>query len=157
MKSLVLYDSAYGNTELVAQVIAEAIDADIRLLKNMRESDLHALDLLIVGSPTQGGKPTVALQEFLKQLPDNALEGMRVAAFDTRFAIKEHGLPLHILMKTIGFAAPRIATMLIAKGGKLVVPAEGFIVLEKTGPLQHDQQKRAAKWAKKVALARVHA
>lgn len=157
MNGLVLYDSSYGNTEKLAQVVAESLDADIRLLKNMRLSDLDKLDLLIVGSPTQGGRPTKAMQEFLKQLPENSLEGIAVAAFDTRFAIKDHGVPLHILMKTIGFAAPRIANILIAKGGKLVVAAKGFIVTGKAGPLQKNEEKQAAKWAKKVALAFIHA
>jgi hypothetical protein len=54
-------------------------------------------------------------------------------------------------MKIIGYAAPRIAGGLQAKGGRLAAPPEGFFVQEKEGPLKQGELERAASWAKSLA------
>jgi flavodoxin I len=150
---LIVYDSAYGNTQKIAEAMARAMpgQANAVHLSKVHRSDLNSLDLLIVGSPTQGGRPTPVLQGFLDQLPANSLANTRVAAFDTRFAIRDHGFGLRVLMKTIGFAAGRIAKSLKSKGGHLVAPPEGFIVKDKAGPLKPGETERAATWAKTFA------
>jgi flavodoxin I len=56
-------------------------------------------------------------------------------------------------MKVIGYAAPKIAKSLIAKGGRQVAPPEGFIVLDKEGPLRDGELERAAAWARDVVAA----
>lgn len=108
-------------------------------------SDLESLDLLIVGSPTQGGRPTISLQEFIKKIPESALKGVKVATFDTRIEAK--GAGLRFLTKVLGYAAPRIADSLKSKGGNLVVPPEGFIVEQKEGPLKKGELERATQWS----------
>ncbi|KKR94701.1 MAG: Flavodoxin, partial [Candidatus Roizmanbacteria bacterium GW2011_GWA1_41_13] len=74
-----------------------------------------------------------------------------ISAFDTRFAKDEHGFGLKVLMNTIGFAAEKIAKSLQNKGGTLVVPAEGFIVTGREGPLKKGELERAAEWAREIA------
>lgn len=150
MKRLVIYDSEYGNTSKIAHVIAHTIEARILPVSKVRIDDLESVSVLIVGSPTHGGRPTPALQQFLKNIPGDMLKNSRVAAFDTRFAPKEHGLGLKIVMKTIGFAAPRIAAVLTEKGGYLACPPEGFIVSGTEGPLKEGETERASDWAKSV-------
>ena len=150
MKRLVVYDSEYGNTDKIAHVIAHTIEARILPVSKARVEDLDSVSVLVVGSPTQGGRPTPALQKFLEKIPDHKLENRRVAAFDTRFAIGEHGLGLKLVMKTIGFAAPRIASELTSKGGDLACGPEGFIVNDKEGPLKDGEIERASSWAKNV-------
>ncbi|HKX72465.1 MAG TPA: flavodoxin family protein [Candidatus Saccharimonadales bacterium] len=155
MKALILYDSTYGNTEKVAQAMAKAMPSiyqvDVLPLKDTHITDIITSDLIIVGSPTQAGRPTVALQHYLANLPTNVLGGIRVAAFDTRFEPANHGFWLRKLMRFIGFAANPIAKLLQSKHGTLVVPPEGFIVQDKTGPLKQGELKRAEFWAKDVA------
>jgi flavodoxin I len=74
-----------------------------------------------------------------------ALEGLSVAAFDTRTAtIWNRILPF-------GYAAPGIAKGLENRGGNLAVPPEGFIVLGIRGPLKDGELARAADWAKGIA------
>jgi hypothetical protein len=51
------------------------------------------------------GSPTKELQGVIYRLPDNALNGISVAVFDTRFSTKMYGIGLRSLMKSIGFAA----------------------------------------------------
>jgi flavodoxin len=157
MKTLVVYDSVYGNTEKIARAIADAIGPgdEVKLLRSGEAtlSALEAVDLLIVGSPTQGGRPTSAIQTFLRNIPANALDKVDVTSFDTRFSAQESGMGLRILMRILGYAAGRIAGGLQAKGGHLATPPEGFIVEDKAGPLKPGELERAADWAKGICRA----
>jgi hypothetical protein len=83
-----------------------------------------------------------AVQTFLRKAPASAIEGVNVAAFDTRFASG--------FAKIFGFAAGRIANTLKRKGGSLVVGPEGFIVEATKGPLKEGELERAALWAGEV-------
>jgi len=156
MKTLVVYDSMYGNTEKIGRAIADAIAGDVKLLTAAQTNtvDLEGSDLLIAGSPTQGGRPSPAMAEFLKAIPEKTLANVGVAAFDTRFAKSDHGVGLRVLMRVVGFAAGRIAEALVAKGGKLLAEPEGFIVLAKEGPLREGELERAASWAKEITRSR---
>ncbi|NCC64053.1 MAG: nitric oxide synthase, partial [Spirochaetia bacterium] len=53
MKALVVYDSAFGNTEKIAKIIGESLDSPVKRAVDVKAEDLQALDVLIVGSPTQ--------------------------------------------------------------------------------------------------------
>jgi len=140
MKALAVYDSKHGNTERVALAIGEALGAQVRQVGDVNPADLQGLDLLIVGSPTHGGWFTEGIKALLEASP--ALDGVHVAAFDTRTAtIWNRILPF-------GYAAPRIARRLEGSGGHLVAPPEGFIVLGMEGPLKEGELARAAGWAK---------
>jgi flavodoxin len=55
---------------------------------------LKGLDLVIVGSPTRGFRPTESIQAFLENLPANNLRGVKAAAFDTRIALKDIQQPI---------------------------------------------------------------
>ncbi len=145
MKALIVYDSMYGNTERIAQAIGGAIADDVKVLRvgEVDPSDLESIDLLIVGSPTQGGRATQAMQDFLSRLPEPTLRGIRVAAFDTRFTSR--------WVRIFGYAAGRIARVLKEMGGNLVAPPEGFFVTGTEGPLREGELERAAGWAKGIA------
>lgn len=147
MNCLVIYDTQYKNTKRVAETIADALPAHIRHVSKVDPSELVGYDLIVVGSPTQGGRPTEAINSFLLSIPENSLEHIPVASFDTRFAPEDHGMALRLLMKAVGFAAPRIANTLIAKGGEQIIEPEGFIVDDSKGPLKTDEIQRAVDWA----------
>ena len=144
MKALVVYDSVYGNTEKIARAIGEALasSGEVKIVRagEANAAALASIDLLIVGAPTQSGKPTLAVQEFLGKIPANALKNIRVASFDTRVKV--------FIAKLFGYAAGRIADSLKAKGGNLAAPPEGFLVKGKEGPLVDGELERAAAWAK---------
>ena len=146
MKALIVYDSVYGNTEKIARAIAGAIapSAEVKVLRagEVSASELASLDLLIVGSPTQGGKPTRAIQDFLNKLLESAIKGINVAAFDTRFSTK--------LVAIFGYGAGKIADSLKKKGGNLILPPEPFFVKSREGPLKEGELERAAVWAKRI-------
>jgi flavodoxin I len=145
MNALVVYDSTYGHTAKIAQAIGEAIGGQVRRVGEVNPADLKGLDLLIVGSPTHGGWFTPEIKSLINALP--ALEGVPVAVFDTRVASKVGAL-------LFGYAAPRLARSLQAKGGNLVAPPEGFFVLGTRGPLKDGELERAAGWGWARGVAR---
>ena len=153
MKTLIIYDSAYGNTEKIAQSVASAIrnDGEVKVLRvsEVTHDRISGIDLLVVGSPTQRFRATPDLSEFLKQMPDHALDGIGVATFDTRFTeekIKDTSRVLKFFVGVFGYAAKPIAEQLVAKGGHLVLPPEGFYVNDTEGPLLEGELQRAEAW-----------
>ena len=144
MKTLVVYDSVHGNTEKIARAIGDAITGEVKVLRvgEVSSSELETFDLLIVGSPTHGGRPTQAIRDFIKKAPMSAIEGTNVAAFDTRLSTR--------LARIFGYAAGRIASSLKRKGGALIASPEGFFVEGTEGPLKEGEVERAAGWAKEI-------
>lgn len=156
MKTLIVFDSLYGNTEIIARDIAKSFPPEstsVLNVKDLKVADLLEVQLLIVGSPTYGGRPKQETQTFLDIIPTAALNGKKVAAFDTRFLAKEQSLGLRVLMKAIGYAAPRILKILVAKGGEAVLAPEGFIVQGKKGALRNGERERASAWGKSLLLS----
>jgi len=70
MKVLIVYDSVYGNTGKIAKAIGDAITGEVKVLRvgEVNSSELKTFGLLIVGSPTHGGRPTPAIQDFLNKI-----------------------------------------------------------------------------------------
>lgn len=144
MKILVVYDSVYGNTEKIAQAIGGGIGGDVKVLRagDVSLSELEGVDLLIVGAPTQGGRPTPPIRRFLDKATKDSINGKNFAAFDTRISQKWVGI--------FGYAAGRIGKNLMKKGGSLVVNPEGFFVEGTEGPLKEGEEARATAWAEEV-------
>ena len=152
MLSIVIYDSQFGSTEKIARAIANSIPSAKALRVGETDSeDLKGVGLLIIGSPTQGGRATVALQEFLESIPTGTLTNTKVAAFDTRFSEKNSNFLLKLIIRTFDYAAPKIAKTLESKGGKLIIPPEGFIVSGKEGPMAEGELERAKLWGSKLS------
>jgi flavodoxin len=152
MRILVVYDSVFGNTEKVARAIAEALGAkepaDLLHVSKATPDRLAQTDLLVVGSPTRGFRPTEGMQALLKAVPSQALRGIRVAAFDTRLKADElDSAGLRFLVKTGGYAAKRIASRLEKAGGTLTAKPEGFYVEDTEGPMKAGELDRARTWA----------
>jgi len=152
MKSLVVFDSVYGNTEKIAASIAGTLEksGEVKLAKvnEVNPLELDPLDLLVVGSPTHGGRATPDMQTFLGKIPSKGLRGMRVTAFDTGISSEGRGFFMRVFLKMLGYAAGRIGRKLANKGGTLAIEPEGFIVLDREGPLREGEEARAAEWAK---------
>src|SRR5438094_6004085 len=122
MNTLVVYDSQYGNTARIAQAIADTLRASGQA-QAVRVDPAHpvefqGMDLLILGCPTQGFRPTPAMQSFLGTVSSQALSGLVVACFDTRFRgrLWKHS------------AAQHMAGQLHTMGVEPLVPPESFFV-----------------------------
>jgi flavodoxin len=159
MKTLILYDSVYGNTEKIALAIGDALGTqeDVSIIKDSdaKPDQFAGLDLLIVGAPTQRFRTTPAMSDLLKMIPQNSLKGVKVAAFDTRLSMDEiKKIPiLAFFVRLFGvnaYAARPIANRLKKKGGKLVGSPEGFFVQGMEGPLVEGELDRAVNWARQI-------
>jgi len=155
MKTLVVYDSFFGNTEKIARAIGDALgypdDVEILRVGDVKPEELMNADLLIVGSPTRAFRPSPATTRLLKSIARRALDGVNIAAFDTRVTEEEIAKGPWILRKMVrifGYAAKPIADMLVKKGGTLVAAPEGFFVEGNEGPLKEGELERAEKWAR---------
>ncbi len=153
MKAVVIYDSVFGNTEKLAQSIAAAHGTKAIPASQVDSGQLRGVDLLVVGSPTRGFRPTEDIRKLLNGLPKNHLAGMRVAAFDTRIILETiDSKALRFLVDKGGYAASSIAKTLEKKGGQLAAPPEGFFVTGERGPLKEGELERAAAWACRLVV-----
>ena len=158
MTTLIVYDSAYGNTGRLAEAVATALPGSIvRRIGEVNPANLPPAKIIIAGSPTQGGRPTKGMQAWLAAIPRGGLNGVAVAAFDTRIAAKEQGFALRLIMGVIGYAAPRVLEAMQGRGGLAVTSPEGFIVDGREGPLHAGELDRAAAWARSLAVQEVRA
>jgi flavodoxin len=158
MGTLVIYDSLHGNTERIARAIAAAAGAvgtvEVRSVGHVTGADLAEATLVIVGAPTHRFRPSPPLATFLTTLTPTSLRGAAVAAFDTRFdpLAVDNGI-LRFFMRLVGrnaYAATHIAKALVAAGGSLAAPPEGFIVTGLEGPLREGELERATAWGGQV-------
>ena len=142
MNTLIIYDSTFGNTAQVAQVMADKLGEHgtvrIALANEAGLSEMKEIDLLIVGGPTQRHGVSPAIRDLLERLPRRTLRGAGAAAFDTRY---------HMAAWKSGSAAHRIASKLKRTGASLLVEPESFFVAEREGPLEEGELERAARWA----------
>ncbi len=157
MNALILFDSKYGNTEMLARSIAEALPpaVSVRLEKvgQIGKLDAQGVDLVIVGGPTHRHKVSANLKAILDSVPRRSLNGVKAAAFDTRYRMAAW---------LSGSAAKRIARCLRKAGARLIVPAESFFMQRDLPPegqkrrheverLEAGEVERAAKWAVELA------
>lgn len=159
MKSLVIYDSQYGNTEKVARAIHEQLGtrgkARIVQLDDATNALTDQPELLVVGGPTQhhGASPT--MRAFLHDLPRRSLRGTTAAAFDTRYDMNP---------RVSGSAARRIAQALRRAGCTThTEPQSFFITMDQPPPknkrrheleeLAPGELERARAWAEILTTA----
>jgi Flavodoxin domain len=162
MRSLVVYESSFGNTRRVAEEIAGGLaaegDVDVFSVDDAVPA-LEDVDLLVLGGPThvhglssrrsregaltQGarGEPGIGARGFIERLPNGA-RGPRVAAFDTR---------AHKPVLLVGSAARGIARRLREHGYMLAADPESFFVEGTPGPLEEGELERAKEWGRTLA------
>ena len=154
MKTLVVYDSFFGNTEQIALAIGRALgsapEVEVVRVSAVNPEQLTGLQWLIVGSPTRGFNLSPLTKTFLASIPAHGLQGIKVAAFDTRSPLAQFPGCLRPFAKRFGYGAEKIAKALTDKGGELAVPPEGFDVQNTEGPLIAGELERAAEWARQL-------
>jgi flavodoxin len=163
MKSLVVYESSFGNTRRIAEEIADALAETGEVYVDVFSVDdevpvLAHVDLLVVGAPThvhglsstrsrenaieQGarGEVGIGVRGWIDKLP--LCGGPRVAVFDTR---------AHKPELLVGSAAHGIAKRLRKHGYRLVVEPESFFIDGTPGPLEDGELEHAAEWGRALA------
>ncbi|MBN1683285.1 flavodoxin family protein [Candidatus Bathyarchaeota archaeon] len=143
MRILIVYDSIYGNTKKLAEEMGKGITKEYKVFRitEITPIELQNIDLLIIGSPTHGGRPTKDIQEFIDNAKYN-FNDLKVAAFDTRIQTRLVGI--------FGYAADRIADYLKKKGSDIIIKPTGFYVKSTKGPLKEGEVERANNWIKEI-------
>jgi hypothetical protein len=163
MRALVVYESMFGNTQAIANAIADGLSD--RMHVEVLEVGTAApatiggdVALLVVGGPTHAfgmSRPQTrqdaagqapaglvsrgsGLREWLATL--QAPAGIAAATFDTR--IRKPRLP--------GSAARAAEKRLRRLGFRIVAPVASFHVEGTLGPLQEGEQQRARLWGESV-------
>jgi len=139
MKTLVIFDSNFGNTKIIAETIAKELPAKAIAVSEFDTKELEGIDLFVVGSPINAWRPSEKMITFLAGLVKGQLKGVKAAAFDTRVKIFIHG-----------DAAKKIANYLKGAGAEIIVEPEAFFVKGKEGPLLDGEIEKAKEWARTI-------
>ena len=89
MKVLIVFDTKHGNTQKVAELIADginSIEGNETEVVNVNDFDLNegkTYDLLIFGSPNHVGSHVKSIKKFIKNLSSANVKASSFAAFDT--------------------------------------------------------------------------
>ena len=170
MRSLVVYESMYGNTHLVAEAIARGLRSagpvQVASVADARYENVHRYELVVVGGPTHAhgmSRPEtrqsaiIASSREVDNLqhlePDAGGMGLRAwldmlglcdghaAAFDTR---------LHAHALLTGKASKGIAGMLYNHGFHLVAEPNSFLV-DRHHHLLAGEEEQAERWGAGLA------
>ncbi|HEU4421315.1 MAG TPA: flavodoxin domain-containing protein [Pilimelia sp.] len=160
MRALVVYESMFGNTQTIAEAVAEGLAAHISVVTAevgaAPPTLADGVELLVVGGPThafglsrpntrksavdQAKRPVVStgigLREWLDTLQRRS-SGVAAVAFDTK--VSKPRLP--------GSAARAATRRLRRLGFAIAAPAETFYVAGTPGPLLPGEAERARRWA----------
>lgn len=161
MHSLVVYESLFGNTQLVADAVAGVLERQgpsrAVSVDALTGGDLDDVDLLVVGVPTHAWglprrrtwvpkpsdpQPRLLVREWLQQLADG--RGRQCAAFAIR---------LDQPRVLTGSAAGGVARRLRRRGWTPAVSPASFVVPSTEGPISPDEIERARRWAEIVGRA----
>lgn len=145
--ALIVYDSKYGNTKIVAEKIAEGvreggeIETTVSLMEDFDVEKIMKYDILVIGAPNHYSKPSEKALSFIKELVGLDLVGKRVAAFDT------------CLRKQEGRAFGRIEREIreIAPGAQPITPGLSILVGGTKGPILDGELPKCEEFGKRIA------
>lgn len=152
MKTLVVYDTLYGNTGLLARVIANRLpDVTLVHVESLTPDHIAQAELIFMGSPSRGYNATKRLRQAVETLPKSALKAKSAAVFETRLKVSRH-MPkiLRYVLKNTGWGDAKLDAMLLRKGAKLISPLGIFYVSTQEGPLKDGETDKAELWAKQI-------
>jgi len=136
MRTLVIYDSMFGNTEKVAKALASGLNeqeaaADCVKTTEVDFDNLRAYEMLVIGGPTHKLGLSESMKTFTKRLKDADVKGKKAFAFDTkresRFA---------------GSAGKRIEQKMKQRRMHVVKAHASAIVLGREGPLKEGTEEQ---------------
>ncbi len=156
MKTLIIYESFFSNTEKIAKAMGDALvekshETKVLNVSDFSKEDLSEVEFLVVGTPTRAFRPVASILNFVKKLDPEKMQKIEVAAFDTRMRVEDTNLKfLKTMSKMFGYAAEPLAKKLEKKGGYLVLEPMGFYVEDSEGPIKKGEIKRAQDWVTKA-------
>jgi len=128
VKVLVVYATKYGNTERVANLIAEGISSAedneviVKSVKDVKLKEDASYDLILIGSPNHFGKHVGSVKKFINKLPTSQIKAKSYAVFDTYIladfekAVKKMEQQISEVMPDLQKASPGLSIKVEGKG-----------------------------------------
>ena len=147
-KVLVVYESKYGNTKLVAETIIEGmkeVEGIEPILSEQGEVNLNKIpdyDAILIGSPNHFGGPTKSIKKFIDELSKLPLEGKPYAVFDTYLGRGFFEKAVRKMEKRLSEKAPEM---------KQLAPGLSVQVLGLKGPISGGELPRCKEFGNRIA------
>jgi flavodoxin len=144
---IVVYESKYGNTKIVAERISEGLNAakgikvDLRSLKDVDVSKIPEYDVILVGSPNHMGGPTRGIKKFIDKLGKLDLKDKQAATFDT-YGSKDFEKAVKKMEKSL---AEKV------QGLTIVSPGLSIRVHGMKGPIVEEELPKCKEFGKKIS------
>ena len=146
-KAIVVYESKYGNTKIVAERIAEGlgtgkgIKVDVTNLKDVDLGRISDYDVILIGSPNHMGRQTRGIKNFIDKLGKLKLKNKSAAVFDT-CASKDFEKAVKKMESQLAKVAP---------GVRLASPGLSIVVTGMKGPMALEDLPKCQEFGKKIA------
>jgi flavodoxin len=147
VRVIVVYDTKYGNTKLVAEKIMEGIGefegietaiSDVEKIDPKKAADY---DAILIGSPTHFGGPVRGINKFIDKLGKLDLKAKWVAVFDT-YIKGDFEKAVKKMEERINERVPRL---------KLIVPVLSVKVADMKGPIVDGELPKCKEFGKQIA------
>lgn len=168
MKTVIVYESMFGNTEHLARQVADGLaqPGNHTVLADVREvgpDDLSESDLVVVGAPTHAFSLSrqSTREDAVRQGADasRAAFGVRewLDTLDTAFPVAAKRPPVAIFDTRVekvrrfpGSAAKKAARVLRTRGFDVLDGPTSFYVADTKGPVTHGEFDRARDWGARL-------
>ena len=145
---MVIYDTKYGNTRIVAEQIAEGIreigklETTTAYVKEIDCQKLKDSEVLVIGAPNHMGRPSQTMKKFVNNLVKDDLKATHIAVFGTYSG-----------RVRADRSVKKLEQMLKTKFSSLdqVLPGLSVKVNGVTGPLAEGELARSKEFGKKIA------
>jgi len=147
-KVIVVYESKYGNTKLVAETIVKGmreVQGVETVLNELKEVDLNKIadyDVILIGCPNHYGGPTKSVREFIDKLEKLNLDGRHFTVFDTYLGKGFFEKAAEKMEKRINEKVP---------GLKQIAPRLSIAVQGSKGPIVEGELPKSKEFGKKIA------
>ncbi len=135
MKTVLIFDTKFGNTEKVAMGIAKILNADVFKVSDIDFSKLQDYNVFVVGSPTHAWNMSKGMKDFFKKLKGKSFQGKRAATFDTKYK-----------SRFAGSAAKKIQSKLKKLDFEIAMEPVSFIVTGNEGPLAEGEMDKVSEF-----------
>ncbi len=154
MKGIVIYDTSYGNTQKIAETLAETlnfygIETGVFHIKKVKKLNGRDYNFLALGSPTKYGTMSFALKFFLGKIKSEEWSDKSFIAFDTE---NPENVEKSRAENKNWSAAEKIAEKLREKNMRQLMPVLKGLVQGWKGPLVEGEVERTKSYAREAAV-----
>jgi menaquinone-dependent protoporphyrinogen IX oxidase len=154
MKGIVVYDTSYGNTKKIAEIIAETLkesgmEVDLFYVKDVKKLSPKDYNFLVLGSPTKFGTMSLTIKFFLGKVKSEEWMNKPFAAIDTE---NPENIERARIENKEWSAGEKIAERLRDKKMNQLLPVLKAVVFGQKGPLKEGEIERTKDYARELAI-----